>query len=307
MGALGPMLAGLLGLALVLGLSWRDARRRRRQDERLIRRIIGEPREASAQDVLPPPPRLRTRDLPRLPQLWLARADITLSSSHLLAGGVALGATGIAVLDLLGPVQAVLVVVAAPVLAALAVRHLGNRRLRVFVEGLPTYLESLRQLVAVGNSFGTAIVKANESAAPEMRRYLDPLVRRLQNGAPVAESITWLAGRIDVPELHMLATAVETNARYGGRMTLILSNLTNILRERARVERELRSATSELRAGGIVLSLLPIGAGTVLVFLNPEQMRFFIDEEIGRTLLWFAGGMQVTGMAIMRRLMRTDF
>ena len=81
------------------------------------------------------------------------------------------------------------------------------------------------------------------------------MIRRIDNGAPIPDAVTWLAARLEVPELHMLATAIETNFRYGGRMSVVLANLVQILRDRARVGRELKAATAEIRFSAIVSRL----------------------------------------------------
>jgi tight adherence protein B len=151
------------------------------------------------------------------------------------------------------------------------------------------------------------LLKAAENAAPGMQRYLRPLIRRINNGAPIPDSIQWLAQRLEVPELYMLATAVETNFRYGGRMSVVLANLIQILRDRARVGRELKAATAEIRFGAIVLGVMPLGAAALIGLIQPSYMLFFINTEQGHRLAAIAIGLQVVGTVVMRRIMRLEF
>src|SRR3546814_12883078 len=83
-----------------------------------------------------------------------------------------------------------------------------------------------------------------------VRSYIAPVARRLELGAPVADAMQVLAERLRVPEISMLAAAIRTNMRYGGSISAVLLYLANILPERIRINRELRSeARREGKAG----------------------------------------------------------
>ena len=180
-------------------------------------------------------------------------------------------------------------------------------RLRAFIDGLPLYLDAARQLVMVGNSLQQAMVKAGDGCSPGVARHLAPLLRRVQFGAPPGDSVAWLAERLDIIELHMLAAAIQTNARYGGRISTVLANLTQILRDRARVERELHSATAETRMSSLVLGALPVVVAAFIGVTNPSFMQFFINTPQGHKLIAVAVGMELTGLLVMRRIMRIEF
>jgi tight adherence protein B len=193
------------------------------------------------------------------------------------------------------------------VLALVVFRVIAARRLAAFVDGLPLYLDATRQLVMVGNSLQQAMVKGGDGCSPGVARHLAPLLRRVQYGAPPGDSVAWLAERLDIIELHMLAAAIQTNARFGGRISNVLANLTQILRDRARVERELRSATAETRMSALILGALPVIVAAFISVTNPSYIEFFLDDPQGHKLIGIAVGMEVAGVLVMRRIMRIDF
>jgi tight adherence protein B len=244
---------------------------------------------------------------PRSLRVGLARAGITLQWRHAVliacsligcsAGGFILG----------GPAIGAAMGLLAMALGWIGFQIVTQRRLAAFVEGLPLYLDATRQLIMVGHSLQQAMVTAGEGCGPGVARHIGPVIRRIQYGATPGDAIVWLAERIDVVELHMLAAAVKTNTRHGGRISTVLANLTQILRDRARVGRELTSATAETRMSGIVLGALPVVVALFIAFSNPSYIRFFIDVPEGHTLLAVAVGMEIVGVLIMRRIMRLDF
>jgi tight adherence protein B len=244
---------------------------------------------------------------PRFIRLWFARAGVTLQWRGAILFGLGIAATGGVAFLFGGVVVGVAGTIAAFGLVLAVFRIIAARRLASFVDGLPLYLDGTRQLVMVGNSLQQAMVKAGEGCGPGVTRHLAPLLRRVQFGAPPGDSVAWLAERLDIIELHMLAAAIQTNARFGGRISNVLNNLTQILRDRARVERELHSATAETRMSALILGALPVVVAVLISATNPMYLDFFMNEPQGHKLIAIALGMEMAGVLVMRRIMRIDF
>ena len=310
MNGFGFLLLGVLALFVLAGISLLAGRTQRRQRQQVLERLD----ELRIDTAVAPPAESGSRRFvagasgsPHFLRLWLARADIALPPHLLLGLAGAAAAIALLVTWLAGPVAGAAALVVLMLAGVYVLWRLASRRLDAFIDGLPFFLDALRQLLVVGNSVQQGLLRAADSAAPAMQRYLRPLVRRINNGAPIPESIQWLAQRLEVPELHMLATAVETNFRYGGRMSTVLANLILILRDRARVGRELRAATAEIRFGAIVLSFMPLAAAGMIAVIQPSYVMFFVDTEQGHRLAAIAIGLQLVGTVIMRRIMRMEF
>lgn len=310
MNGFGFLLLGVLLLLVLAGLSLFTSRVQRRRQQEMTERLeelrgaLPTGNGGSAAAAWTP---AGGAGGPRLFQLWQARADVTLSPHLLLVGGVALVVLGAGLAWLAGPIVGLVVPAVLLLAGVYAMWRLATRRLNAFIEGLPFLLDALRQLLIAGNSMQQALFKGAENTGPAMQRYLRPLIRRINNGASIPDSIRWLAARLDVAELHMLATAVETNFRYGGRMSAVLANLVQILRDRARVGRELKAATAEIRFGAIVLGGMPFAAAGMMAVIQPDYLMFFIETEQGMRLAAVALGLQFIGLAVMRRIMRLEF
>jgi tight adherence protein B len=249
----------------------------------------------------------RGRRPPALIAVVLARAELPWRPEAFWVGATAL-VTGVSALALAGHLRAAaLLLLAGAIAPPLWVRRRARRNLAAFAAALPSFLDGMRQLLAVGASLQQALTRTVEGSGPEVRRYFAPVVRRIQNGASVPESLAWLAQRLDMGELHMLAAAVQTNARFGGPISPVLTNLTGLLRDRMRVERELKAATAEVRMTGWVLAGLPPLAAAAIALINPPYMAFLVGTDLGRTLLTVAVGLQLAGVAFMRRIMATSF
>jgi tight adherence protein B len=79
-----------------------------------------------------------------------------------------------------------------------------------------------------------------------------------------------------------------------------------VIRERFRLKREILTHTAQGRLTGIILTLLPVGLGTVLYFINPAFMSLLWTTEIGRKLMWIAFAMIIVGGFIINRIVNME-
>ncbi|WP_159998431.1 type II secretion system F family protein [Roseomonas sp. 18066] len=291
--------AGGLGLMATALLQRR--RRLARIDARLTARVQRPELalEAVRDAVLPEP-------LERL--LWRAG----------LRPGPALGVTGLAAVAGGGAALAVLGTPQGMLPAFLAVGACAGlglgfavwraaRRAKAMQAALPGFVERLRQHLQTGASVPQALARAN-AASPEVLRELFLLAeRRVQHGAALGPTLEALAARQGLSDLSLLAAAVAAALRFGGRLTETLSQLAQSLRDRQRVARELRSATAEVRASALVLSLLLPLATVALSLLSPAHIGFFLDPERGRGAAWLILGLYSGGLAALSRIAKVTY
>jgi tight adherence protein B len=299
----GLLLAGVTGYALMV--RWRAEQQR---EAALTGRL--DALRANVYDFdqsEPDPVEAWVATLPPVVRTWIGAADIRLRR-ELVLGYLAISVVlVILAMRFINPLVG-LALVAALVLGPVAfVRQLALYRMTKFANALPYFLDSLRQLLIVGNSFQQALVRSTEGASPEIRRYLDAAVRRIRNGAPVADAITAAAERVASVELHMLASAVRINQRFGGAIGPVLSDLADLLRTRVRVNRELGAATAEVRMSSWILGSLPVVSIITLALVRYEYISFLWRDPTGHSMLGFCAFMEVVGVLLMRRMMRLDF
>jgi tight adherence protein B len=239
------------------------------------------------------------------PLLAQAQVEVTGPMLRMIVLGTLLAAG--ALLLLAGPVATLALLVGLPLIGHTWLSGRARKRIDALTDAMPLYLDSVRQLQAVGNSLPQALERALADSPETLRSYFAPAARRLAMGAPVAETMQQLADRLRVPEVSMLAAAIRTNLRYGGSIAGVFRNLAHILRERLRIRRELVAATSEAKVSSRVLIAMPLLAMVGLVAMNPAYIDFFIHDERGTSLSMWAIGLELAGILIIRRILRLDF
>ncbi|HMQ34096.1 MAG TPA: type II secretion system F family protein [Chloroflexaceae bacterium] len=204
----------------------------------------------------------------------LARADVLLTVPEYLLLKVAamLLPTAVVLLLTRSLLAAPLIALIGFFLPTVWLRQRQSRRQRLFAEQLPDMLATVIGSLRGGFSLVQALGNVgNEAPAPmstEMRR----VMQEIQLGLAVGDALSNLAKRMSSADLDMLVSVLRIHARIGGNLTVVLENINTTIRERSRLQREIRVITSQQRYASYVLGLLPVILGLILMTINPEYM-----------------------------------
>jgi tight adherence protein B len=191
---------------------------------------------------------------------------------------------------------------AAPVVALLGafmpfgwLRHKRSTRLKKFEEQFPEALDVLSRAIRAGHAFQTALgMCADEMpgpVGPEMKKTFDQ-----QNyGLPLKDALNDLAERINIIDVRFFVTAVMIQRDTGGNLSEILDNLAHVVRERFKIQRQVRVHTAHGRFTSYVLLSLPAFLAVALSILNPEHMQPMFRERMGQMMLMGAMVLQAFG------------
>ena len=296
-------LAGLVGaMAVMLVLDRGHARHLARLDALLA------PERGDSGVALPkwPPTQLEML-LPRTFARNLRQLGVGFCPRDIAAGLAALTLFCLVAGVMAGLAGAAGIVTTAVLLTFATVNILAGRRVAKFSGQLPGFLDRLRQLLVVGSNLPTAFARAVQGSHATTVDFLEPVVRRVHNGAGFSDSIRQCAEDVGLHELQLFAATVTANARFGGSLSQALANLVLYLRRRATIERELRASTAQIRASAWVLALLPLVVALAIMVQNRDYAAWFFTHTAGRKLLVYCFVSQAIGALLMRMIVRTRF
>jgi tight adherence protein B len=155
-----------------------------------------------------------------------------------------------------------------------------------------------------GHSFTGAIQlvaqEMPEPIGPEFQKVFDE-----QNlGIPLRQALIGLTDRVDSLDVKFFVTAVLIQRETGGNLAEIIDKISYVIRERFRVQGQLKIFTAQARLTGGILAFLPIGVGVLLWMINPDYMKPLWVERTGKVLVGIAVAMQITGMLVIRKIIR---
>ena len=236
----------------------------------------------------------------------LDQADLHITPSRLLMfsfmAGM-LGALAASVLTIFVP----LIILAGLVCAALPLVHVYWRRKKrfdSFLEQLPDSLDLISRALSAGHAFSEALhmvsMEMPEPIATEFRKAYEE-----QNlGLSVKLALENLTQRIPLLDLKMCVTAILIQRETGGNLAEILEKVAYTIRERFRILGDLKTLTTSSRMSAWLLCGLPIFVAVAVTVMNPEYMSVLWKDPRGHYLIAIALFMQITGMLIVRKILK---
>ena len=311
----GPLLVGgllaigvlvvFIGLWRMLGAGGHDP-----VEERLKQYGVSEAALAEPTDVAVGRPRLSgaNRLVGRLsfgPRLAgaLAAADLPLTAAEF-----ALIMLGMAVLGFLigswraGPLAGL---AAGALLGYLPVMHLGSRkkkRRRAFTEQLPDVLTLLVGALRAGHGLSQALEMLVDQVPPPASIEFARVMRAVGLGLPVQRALADMAARVGSDDADLVVTAITVQYEMGGNLAQTLDIISETVRDRIRMQREVRVLTAQQRLTGYILAGLPIALAVLLNLINPGYMRELFEPGWIRLVPGVGILMQVVGFLVIRRI-----
>ena len=200
-----------------------------------------------------------------------------------------------------------LMVLAGVVCAALPLIHVYWRRKKrfdSFLEQLPDALDLISRALSAGHAFSEALhmvsIEMPEPIATEFRKAYEE-----QNlGLSVKLALENLTQRMPLLDLKMCVTAVLIQRETGGNLAEILEKVAYTIRERFRIMGDLKTLTTSSRMSAWLLCGLPIFVAVAVTVMNPDYMSVLWTDPRGHYLIAAALLLQITGMFIVRKILK---
>lgn len=201
---------------------------------------------------------------------------------------------------------ALMVAAVAGALPYLGLLRARAKRLEKFEEQLPEALVVMSRALRAGHPF----VDAMNLVAEEMPDPIGPEFRlvftEINYGGDARNALNGLLGRIGSVTVMVFVTSVLIQKETGGNLAELLESLAQVIRDRFRFHRKLRTLSAEGRLAAWILSLLPFAMAALLSVISPGFLPMLTENPAGRQMVVAAFVMTVGGILWMRRIVRID-
>lgn len=176
---------------------------------------------------------------------------------------------------------------------------------RKFVEQLPDSIALLSSTVRGGHSLLQGIEQVAKESAEPTKSAFETTVREIGLGASQDEAIERLEQRFPSEDMTLIAASINVHYQIGGSLSRILDDMAATLRERVRIEGDVRALTAQQRYSAYVLALLPVAVAGALFLISPDYIgRLF--EGVLRFAAGFAAILIVIGFFTMQKIATID-
>ncbi|MFM7350452.1 MAG: type II secretion system F family protein [Erythrobacter sp.] len=163
----------------------------------------------------------------------------------------------------------------------MAVNWLINKRTNAFISKFPDGIEllvrGLRSGLPVTETLGIVAQEVPGPVGYEFKTVID----RIKVGKTMEDALQDTADKLGIAEFNFFTITLAIQRETGGNLAETLSNLANVLRQRAQMKLKIKAMSSESKASAYIVGSLPFFVFGAIMVINPEYMgKFFVDDRL---------------------------
>jgi tight adherence protein B len=147
---------------------------------------------------------------------------------------------------------------------------------------------------------------ATESPEPVKSEFVD-LVEQQKVGVPVSRAFERMYERMPLQEVSFFAIVVAIQAQTGGNLAEALSNLSQVLRDRYRLQAKVKSFSAEAKTSALIIGALPPCVMLLAYITTPDYIGMLFHEKLGNLMLIASGVWMLMGVLVMRKMIHFDY
>lgn len=209
----------------------------------------------------------------------LVQADLRLTIAEFLGLKIFSAGVGFALGFFLGRTLGVFAIVIGILLAIIAlyipdiyIGFRGRARMKKFNNQLGDTITLLANALRSGNSFLQAMEMVAREGQPPMSDEFTRVIREVGLGVSTREALANMLRRVPSNDLDLLVTAINIQSEVGGNLAQVLDSIGHTIRERVRIQGEIKVLTAQQQYAGYIITALPVALGLVLYGIAPTYM-----------------------------------
>jgi tight adherence protein B len=238
--------------------------------------------------------------------LLLERANVDMSVGMFLLCSSGAGAVAVFLVLVMGQplVVALLIGAIAAIGPYFYLKYITWRRLRMFLEQMPDGLDMISQSLQAGLGLTQAMVFVSKEMPDPMGTEFSVFIEEVNLGLPLADALKKFEERMSLSEVRLFNTALLVQREVGGSLAELLNKLADIIRDRFRIERLIKSLTAQNRMSAWVVCAVPPFLAVFMFMREREMMDMMMSDPVGRGMLAAALVLEIVGILVFRKLIK---
>lgn len=192
------------------------------------------------------------------------------------------------------------------ILPPLLVNTAHKKRLKKFDQQISDSLGIISNALRAGFSFMQTLELVSREMPNPIAKEFARAFREMNLGAPLEEALGNLTKRVASDDLDLVVTAVLIQRQVGGNLAEILDNISFTIRERVRIQGEIKTLTAQGKISGIIIGLIPPFLILILLLINPAYLKPLFQSSLGLALLAAGVASELLGLAIIKKIITID-
>jgi tight adherence protein B len=183
-------------------------------------------------------------------------------------------------------------------------KYITWKRMRHFLEQMPDGLDMISQSLQAGLGLTQAMVFVAKEMPDPLGTEFSVFIEEVNLGLPLADALKKLEERMALPEVRLFNTALLVQREIGGSLAELLNKLADIIRDRFRIERLIKSLTGQNRMSAWTVCSIPPFLGLFMFIREPQMMNDMLTDPMGRAMLAVALVLEILGIVVFRKLIK---
>jgi tight adherence protein B len=184
------------------------------------------------------------------------------------------------------------------------VSYRRQKRFEKIEELFPEAIDTLARAVRAGHAFTTALEMISNETSEPLASEFRKLYEEQKFGMPVRDALMNLTERVPLVDIKFFVTAVMLQRETGGNLAEILDNLSYVIRERFKIQRQVKVHTAQGRLTMVLLMGMPPTVVAILMVFSPDFVRPLFNDPIGHSLLVASVALQTIGYFVIRKIIK---
>ena len=177
-----------------------------------------------------------------------------------------------------------------------------SKRIDQFNKGLPDCIDTIARSLRAGHSLVAAIAIVAEQAAEPAKTEFNEVYKKQNYGLPFREALLQMLDRVPSQDLKVVVTGMLVQRDTGGNLAEILDRILFVIKERMRIQGEIRIHTAQGRMTGYILCALPVVMFGMINLVNPGYSNVLFTDPLGKKMMYAGVGMLILGGVIIRKI-----
>lgn len=198
-------------------------------------------------------------------------------------------------------------VILVPLFGRVYLGWLTTKRRAAFADQLDDTLQLISSGLRAGHSLARAIDSVSREAESPTAEEFARIINENRLGRDLGEAIMQAAVRMKSDDLAWTSQAVNIHREVGGNLSEVLDHVSDTIRERNQIRRQVATLSSEGRVSANVLMGLPIVIALVLSVVSPTYLVMFVTTPLGILLLLISAVLFIVGAVWLRSITQIKF
>ncbi len=188
-----------------------------------------------------------------------------------------------------------------------------SARVTKFVLQLAEFLVLITNSLRAGQTFLQGVDIASRESPNPIGMEFRMLLKETNLGVPVETAFQNMLIRVPSEDLKIVMSAFSIQRNVGGNLADIMAQVAEMIRERIKIQGQIKVLTTQGKMSGAIVGLLPFGLATVISLLNYQYMAHLwtprtdpgldiVSKYIGPILLGAGIFFQLIGCAVIYKI-----